>query len=88
MLGAIVSNCPNLFRVDLDGVNILMPSIISALEAVLPSKDALRNDLRRPAIQLLLSILPLPLHFLVNFRNYLNNFDQKAVSVSNFSVFV
>ncbi|CAG7818479.1 unnamed protein product [Allacma fusca] len=64
VLGSILSNSPNLFRVDLDGVNILVPAIVSALEMVLPVKDAIRHDLRRPAIQLLLSLLPLPLHFL------------------------
>jgi len=54
-------------REDLDGVTMLTPVIVSALEAVLPSKDALRSDLRRSAIQLLLSLLPLPLHFMVKY---------------------
>lgn len=65
MLISILSNSSNLLRVDLDGVTVLVPVIVTALEAVLPTKDALRSDLRRSAIQLLLSLLALPLHFLV-----------------------
>lgn len=67
MLISILSNSSNLLRVDLDGVTVLVPVIVTALEAVLPTKDALRSDLRRSAIQLLLSLLALPLHFLVNY---------------------
>lgn len=72
MLISILSNSPNLLRVDLDGVTVLVPAIVIALEKVLPSKDAPRNDqLRRSAIQLLLSLLSLPLHFLVCFNEFI-----------------
>ncbi|CAL8111145.1 unnamed protein product [Orchesella dallaii] len=64
VLISILSNSSNLLRVDLDGVTVLVPVIVTALEAVLPTKDALRSELRRSAIQLLLSLLALPLHFL------------------------
>jgi len=76
VLISILSNSPNLLRVDLDGVTVLVPAIVTALEAVLPNKDALRNDLRRSAIQLLLSLLCLPLHFQVvnsNYHCYINS---------------
>lgn len=66
---AILMNSSDLFRVDLDGVRILLPSFISALEIVLPDRDLklkthiLKSDLRRASINLLLSMLVLPLHF-------------------------
>lgn len=66
---AIVVNSSNLFHLDLDGARILIPAFISALEVVLPNKDLkLSNninkvELRKSAIQLLLSMLVLPLHF-------------------------
>ncbi|XP_021945273.1 ral GTPase-activating protein subunit beta isoform X1 [Folsomia candida] len=64
VLVSILSNSPDLFRVDLEGVTVLMPAIVESLEAVLPTKDALRNDLRQSSIQLLLSMISLPFHFL------------------------
>lgn len=65
---AILMNSADLFRLDLDGVRVLLPAFISALEIVLPDKDfKLTNvskvELRRASIHLLLSILVLPLHF-------------------------
>ncbi|XP_060532463.1 ral GTPase-activating protein subunit beta isoform X4 [Cylas formicarius] len=66
---AILMNSPNLFSLDLDGVHILLPDIIAALEVVLPDKDLKlganvnKVELRRAAIHLLLSTLVLPLHF-------------------------
>ncbi|XP_072384831.1 ral GTPase-activating protein subunit beta isoform X2 [Diabrotica undecimpunctata] len=68
-MAAILINSANLFHLDLDGVRILMPAFISALEVVLPEKDLrLSNninkiELRKSSIQLLLSMLVLPLHF-------------------------
>ncbi|CAG9856330.1 unnamed protein product [Phyllotreta striolata] len=67
---AILTNSTNLFHLDLDGARILIPSFVSALEIVLPDKDLkLKNpcinktELRKCCIQLLLSMLVLPLHF-------------------------
>ncbi|XP_050299716.1 ral GTPase-activating protein subunit beta isoform X2 [Anthonomus grandis grandis] len=66
---AILINSQSIFSLDLDGVRTLIPAYISALEIVLPDKDLKLNgninkvELRRAAINLLLSILVLPLHF-------------------------
>lgn len=68
-MAAILINSPNLFHLDLDGVRILIPAFISALEVVLPDKDLKlsnfinKTELRRHSIQLLVSMLVLPLHF-------------------------
>lgn len=70
-LASILYNCSDLFRLDLDGIQVLLPSFIAALELVLPDKDLKmkahillnKNELRRASIQILLSILALPLHF-------------------------
>jgi hypothetical protein len=40
-LASILLNSSNLLRIDLDGVNVLAPSIVSALEAVLPEKEVI-----------------------------------------------
>ncbi|CAH0560852.1 unnamed protein product [Brassicogethes aeneus] len=66
---AILLNSADLFRLDLDGVRVLIPAFISALELVLPNKDLKvppgvnKVELRRASIHLLLSMLVLPLHF-------------------------
>lgn len=71
-LASILYNSSDLFRLDLDGVQILLSSFISALELVLPEKDLKiksqsiifnKTELRRASINILLSILTLPLHF-------------------------
>lgn len=68
-LVSILLNSSDLFRLDLDGVQILIPSVISALEIVLPEKDlklksvVSKIELRRASIHLLLSMLVVPLHF-------------------------
>ncbi|XP_032591654.1 ral GTPase-activating protein subunit beta isoform X3 [Drosophila grimshawi] len=71
-LASILLHSADLFRLDLDGINVLLPGFIAALEIVLPDKDlklktqALtfnRTDLRRSAINILLSIMVLPLHY-------------------------
>lgn len=69
-LAGILYNSSDLFRLDLDGIQVLLPSFISALELVLPEKElkiksAIYNktELRRASIHILLSILALPLHF-------------------------
>lgn len=65
-------NSADLFRLDLNGVQVLVPAVISALETVLPEKDlklksnvVSKSDLRRASIHLLISTLALPLHFQV-----------------------
>ncbi|XP_023326700.1 ral GTPase-activating protein subunit beta isoform X1 [Eurytemora carolleeae] len=91
-LASILLNSSNLLRIDLDGVNVLAPSIVSALEAVLPEKEVKltasyvnKADLRRAAIHLLQSMLTLPLHFAnmqikellpIGERPAVNNFNQ------------
>ncbi|KAK1126439.1 hypothetical protein K0M31_005074 [Melipona bicolor] len=69
-LASILLNSADLFRLDLNGVQVLVPAVISALETVLPEKDlklksnvVSKPDLRRASIHLLISILALPLHF-------------------------
>ncbi|EDO46845.1 predicted protein [Nematostella vectensis] len=68
-LSSILLNSPDLLRVNLQGVQILLPHLLSALEIVLPKRQIqLRctvstTELRRSAIHLLLSMLCLPLHF-------------------------
>ncbi|KAK0179173.1 hypothetical protein PV327_007988 [Microctonus hyperodae] len=68
-LASILSNSADLFRLDLDGVEILVPAVLTALEVVLPDKDlklkstsVSKIELRRASIQLLISMLVLPLH--------------------------
>lgn len=66
---SILMNSSDLFRVDLDGIRVLLPDFINALEIVLPDKDlklgknVSKVELRRASIHLLLSMLVLPLHF-------------------------
>lgn len=69
---SILYNSADLFRVDLDGIQVLLPAFIAALELVLPEKDIKtktpllvfnKTELRRASIHILLSIIALPLHF-------------------------
>lgn len=70
-MASILYNSGDLFRLDLDGIQVLLPSFIAALELVLPDKELKmksnilvnKTELRRASIQILLSILALPLHF-------------------------
>lgn len=70
-LANILYNSGDLFRLDLDGIHVLLPAFIGALELVLPDKElklkanftANKTDLRRASIQILLTLLALPLHF-------------------------
>ncbi|KAF8763641.1 Ral GTPase-activating protein subunit beta like protein [Argiope bruennichi] len=70
MLASILMNSSDLLRKDLDGVMVLLPDFLQALELVLPGEMKTRQssfvghaELRHSAIHLLLSMLPLPLHF-------------------------
>ncbi|XP_061688334.1 ral GTPase-activating protein subunit beta [Syngnathoides biaculeatus] len=67
---AVLLHSPTLFCCDLAGVNLLLPSFISALEKVLlerelPSFGAFVSPvhLRRASISVLMSLLPLPQQF-------------------------
>lgn len=59
----------DIFRLDLEGVRVLVPAYVSALEIILPDKDlklplnVSKVELRRSSIHLLLSMIVLPLHF-------------------------
>lgn len=71
-LASILLNSADLFRLDLNGIQVLVPAVLSALEVVLPEKDlklksniVSKPDLRRASIHLLISMLTLPLHFQV-----------------------
>lgn len=62
-------NSTDLFRLDLDGVFILLPSYIEALELIFlkgsRTANVLKTELRQASIQLLLSMIALPLQFQV-----------------------
>ncbi|XP_055376412.1 ral GTPase-activating protein subunit beta isoform X12 [Condylostylus longicornis] len=71
-LASILINSSDIFRLDLDGIQVLLPGFISALELILPEKNLKiksqlmqvnKTELRRASINILLSILTLPLHF-------------------------
>ncbi|XP_050058118.1 ral GTPase-activating protein subunit beta isoform X4 [Aphis gossypii] len=69
-ISSILLNSHDLLRLDLNGINVLIPYIIETLELVLPERELKlksnsipKNELRRSAIHLLLSMLALPLHF-------------------------
>ncbi|XP_065095233.1 ral GTPase-activating protein subunit beta isoform X7 [Ochlerotatus camptorhynchus] len=70
-LASVLYNSSDLFRIDLEGIQVLLPSFIAALELILPEKELRmkssvivnKTELRRAAINVLLSMLALPLHF-------------------------
>ncbi|XP_063707016.1 ral GTPase-activating protein subunit beta isoform X2 [Culicoides brevitarsis] len=71
-MASIIYNSGNLFKIDLDGIHVLLPSFINALDLLLPEKDPKfkppnmvinKTELRKSAINILLSILVLPCHF-------------------------
>lgn len=70
-MASILYNSADLFRIDLDGVQVLLPAFTTALEMVLPDKDLKmkanivlnKSELRRASIQILLTLLVLPLHY-------------------------
>ena len=72
VLGSILLSAEDLFRIDLQGVNVLVPHVLQALEIILPCQDREINlghdfdlvELRRACIQLLLSLICLPNHFM------------------------
>ncbi|XP_073960572.1 ral GTPase-activating protein subunit beta [Choristoneura fumiferana] len=67
---AVVLNAPDIFRLDLDGVLVLVPDFISALERVLADREpplecagADKRELRKAAISALLSLVAFPYHY-------------------------
>ncbi|XP_055299218.1 ral GTPase-activating protein subunit beta isoform X4 [Sitodiplosis mosellana] len=87
-LASILYNSSDLFRLDLDGIQVLLPSFISALELVLPEKELKlktnivinKTELRRASIQILLTILALPLHFQTLPIRDLSNSPDKVIT--------
>ncbi|XP_055857716.1 ral GTPase-activating protein subunit beta isoform X13 [Episyrphus balteatus] len=89
-LASILLNSSDLFRLDLDGIHVLLPAFISALEVVLPDKDLKikslavnynRIELRRASINILLSMLALPLHFqTLQIRDLNNEHPEKILT--------
>ncbi|XP_060667101.1 ral GTPase-activating protein subunit beta isoform X3 [Drosophila nasuta] len=89
-LASILLHSADLFRLDLDGINVLLPGYIAALEIVLPDKDLKlktqatafnRTDLRRSAINILLSIMVLPLHYHnLPIRNLTSDSNEKPLT--------
>ncbi len=66
----ILVNSSDLLRLDLEGVNVLLPHLVSALEAVLCERELKlrptnvhKTELRRAGINVLISMLALPAHF-------------------------
>ncbi|KAL0870769.1 hypothetical protein ABMA27_005701 [Loxostege sticticalis] len=67
---AVVLNAPDLFRLDLDGVLVLVPDFISALERILCEREPKlecgtidKRELRKAAISALLSLVAFPHHY-------------------------
>ncbi|XP_065567057.1 ral GTPase-activating protein subunit beta-like isoform X2 [Artemia franciscana] len=69
VVSCFLLNAADLFRLDLDGINMLLSPVIDTLELILypnsPNKSSSFNspEIRRSCIQILISLLPLPLHF-------------------------
>ena len=62
MLSKILVNCKDIYLTDLDGSLTMMPRLLSALEAVLPSQ-LLDEQLRSAAIHILATMLPFPARY-------------------------
>lgn len=72
ILANMLCNSDNLLRSDLDGIELFLPLFIKAIELVLPERELRlrpqaqrinRTELRKSTINILLSIISLPLHF-------------------------
>ncbi|XP_071834992.1 ral GTPase-activating protein subunit beta-like isoform X2 [Apostichopus japonicus] len=69
VLSSILFNAQDLFRIDLKGVQVLVPAVLQALELVLAERDILfrsivsQQQLKRAGIHLLISLVCLPHHF-------------------------
>ncbi|XP_047028980.1 ral GTPase-activating protein subunit beta isoform X1 [Helicoverpa zea] len=67
---AVVLNAPDLFRLDLDGVLVLVPDFINALDQILSEREPKlecgsidKRELRKAAISALLSLVAFPYHY-------------------------
>ncbi|KAJ0174961.1 hypothetical protein K1T71_009102 [Dendrolimus kikuchii] len=67
---AVVYNAPDIFRLDLDGVLVLVPDFITALDNILSERDPKlecgsidKKELRKAAISALLSLVAFPYHY-------------------------
>ena len=88
-MAMILLNSADLLRVDLKGVNVILPDLVVALEAVLGDQELKisaamsKADLRRNSISLLISMIYLPLHFEVRIELFfkLNTVRPNFVTV-------
>ncbi|RWS27777.1 Ral GTPase-activating protein subunit beta-like protein [Leptotrombidium deliense] len=64
-LSSIILNSTKLFQLNLNGINLLIPHFLKAMDTIIGERDAkYKNvDLRRSSISILLSLLSYPLHF-------------------------
>ncbi|CAH0687643.1 unnamed protein product [Spodoptera exigua] len=67
---AVVLNAPDIFRLDLDGVLVLVPDFINALDQILSEREPRlecgnidKRELRKAAISALLSLVAFPYHY-------------------------
>ncbi|XP_068622605.1 ral GTPase-activating protein subunit beta [Battus philenor] len=67
---AVVLDAADIFRLDLDGVLVLVPDFITALDLILSERDPKidcgaidKRELRKAAISLLLSLVAFPYHY-------------------------
>ncbi|XP_026741412.1 ral GTPase-activating protein subunit beta isoform X2 [Trichoplusia ni] len=67
---AVVLNAPDLFRLDLDGVLVLVPDFVTALDQILSEREPKlecgsidKRELRKAAISALLSLVAFPYHY-------------------------
>ncbi|KAI1295337.1 Ral GTPase-activating protein subunit beta [Halotydeus destructor] len=64
VISNILLNSQNLFQLDLQGVNILIPHFLRAMELVMTNTHRVSStELRRATINIILSLLAYPLHF-------------------------
>ncbi|KAJ8718675.1 hypothetical protein PYW08_002912 [Mythimna loreyi] len=67
---AVVYNAPDIFRLDLDGVLVLVPDFVTALDQILSEREPKlecgsidKRELRKAAISALLSLVAFPYHY-------------------------
>nr|CAB3265419.1 ral GTPase-activating protein subunit beta [Phallusia mammillata] len=70
VLASILLNSVDLMRLDLPGITCLLPPLLAALESILPDKELQQfkpylnvTELRRASTHLLISMMPLALHY-------------------------
>ncbi|KAJ8714733.1 hypothetical protein PYW07_002958 [Mythimna separata] len=67
---SVVYNAPDIFRLDLDGVLVLVPDFVTALDQILSEREPKlecgsidKRELRKAAISALLSLVAFPYHY-------------------------